>query len=165
MAQSLKDEIGKREPFDLPEEEAYLNIARTCSVLSCQFARLFRAQGLSEATYNILRILRGESAPQRGGAAGGGVPMQTIGERLVARVPDVTRLVDRLERSGLVQRTRTSEDRRVVLVSITVRGIGLLSKLDEPVRELHRRQLGHLPKRDLEQLTRLLVRARHPEDE
>jgi MarR family transcriptional regulator, 2-MHQ and catechol-resistance regulon repressor len=162
MVQSLKDEIGKREPFDLLEEEAYLNLARTCSVLSCQFARLFRAQGLSEATYNILRILRGESAPQRAGA---GVPMQTIGERLIARVPDVTRLVDRLERSGLVQRTRTSEDRRVVLVSITVRGIGLLSKLDEPVRELHRRQLGHLSKRDLEQLTRLLVRARHPEDE
>ena len=89
---TLGDEIGKSKPFETPEQEAYLNLLRTASVLSEGFARLFAAHGLSETAYNALRILRG--------AGEGGRMCQEIGGQLVARVPDVTRLVDRLERRG-----------------------------------------------------------------
>jgi DNA-binding MarR family transcriptional regulator len=157
MTKSLKDEIGKRGPFQQVEQEAYLNLLRTVSVLECDFARLLKQHGLSEATYNILRILRGEAD---GGALSGGVPMQVIGERLIARVPDVTRLVDRLEASGLVERLRTPDDRRVVLATITTKGLGLLSKMDEPVARLHQAQLSHMSETELKQLIRLLTKAR-----
>jgi DNA-binding MarR family transcriptional regulator len=157
VSESLRDEIGKRDPFEGAEQEAYLTLLRTVSVLGCDFARLFKQHGLSEATYNILRILRGEA---EGGTLRAGVPMQVIGDRLVARVPDVTRLVDRLEISGLVQRLRTPDDRRVVLVSITTRGLGLLASLDGPVRAIHQRQLSHMDGAELNQLMALLDKAR-----
>lgn len=156
---SLKDEIGKRTPFDLAEQEAYLNLLRTKNILEGDMAALFKTKALSEATYNALRILRGEQ--QAGGAAG--VPCQVIGERLITRVPDVTRLIDRLERSGLAKRGRTADDRRVVLVSITKKGLAVLESLDRPLMDLHRRQLRHMGREELAELNRLLVKARHPE--
>jgi len=154
----LKDEIGKRSPFELIEQEAYLNLLRTRSVLDADIAALFKARGLSEATYNALRILRGE---MQAGAAG--VPCQVIGERLISRVPDVTRLIDRLEESGLAKRARTTQDRRIVLVSITKKGLALLESLDKPLMELHKRMLRHMSREELTELNRLLVKARHPE--
>jgi DNA-binding MarR family transcriptional regulator len=81
---------------------------------------------------------------------------------MVSRMPDMTRLVDRLETAGLVRRCRTDEDRRVVLICVTAAGLALLGELDEPVRELHRRTLGHLTRRELAELNRLLVKARTP---
>lgn len=156
---TLQHEIGKRRPFEALEQEAYLNLLRTASLLGVRVARIFKRHGLSEATYNILRILRGEL-----NAGSGGVPCQLIGERLIAQVPDTTRLLDRLEESGLVKRARTSRDRRVVLISITRKGLDLLARLDKPVMELHREQLGHMSRADLADLSRLLVKARHPEE-
>jgi DNA-binding MarR family transcriptional regulator len=153
----LAREIKKVHPFERPAEEAYLNVLRTAAVLVAPFERFFREHGLSEATYNVLRILRG--ARDAAGASDG-LPSQEIGGRLVTRVPDVTRLVDRLEADGLVRRARTSEDRRVVLVQITRRGLDLLAKLDGPVNELHERLLAHLSRRELDELNRLLVKAR-----
>ena len=153
---TLKDELGKRHPFASAEEEAYLNLLRTVSVLGAGFAGLFKERGLSEATYNILRILRGHAA-----AGADGVPCQTIGEQLVARLPDLTRLVDRLEKGGLVKRSKTPEDRRVVLVGITRRGLDLLKDLDRPVAAANRTMLGHLSRAELTELNRLLVKARH----
>ena len=153
----LKDEIKKKRPFDSPGEEAYLNLLRTATVLAADFERLFKGAGLSEPQYNVLRILRG--------AGGDGLPCLEVGSRMITRVPDVTRLVDRLEAAGLVERHRTSEDRRVVLVKITKKGLDAIAGLDEPLREVHRRQLGHMTRRDLEELSRLLVKARHPEAE
>jgi len=154
----LKDEIGKRSPFELLEQEAYLNLLRTVSILEADIAPLFKARGLSEATYNALRILRGEML---GGSPG--VPCQTIGERLITRVPDVTRLIDRLELAGLAKRARTTEDRRVVLVSITKKGLALLESLDTPLMEVHKHMLRHMSREELSELNRLLVKARHPE--
>ena len=156
---TLQHEIGKRRPFDAPEQEAYLNLLRTASVLGVNIARMFKQHGLSEATYNILRILRGEMSGGREA-----VPCQLIGERLIAQVPDTTRLLDRLEKSGLVKRSRTSEDRRVVLISITRKGLDLLTRLDKPLLELHSAQLGHMTRAELTELSRLLVKARHPEE-
>jgi len=161
MPTTLKDEIGKRHPFASPEEEAYLNILRTATALLGDFERLFKAHGLSEPTYKLLRILRGHA--QRPDANPAGVPCQIIGEQLITRLPDVTRLVDRLERMGLVKRSRTPQDRRVVLVGITRKGLALLAELDEPIAALHRRQLAHMTRAELAELSRLLVKARHPE--
>ncbi len=148
----LQEEIKKKKPFDAPEEEAYLNLLRTVGVLFVDFERLFKAHGVSEPQYNVLRILRG--------VGGDGLPSTDIAGRMITRVPDVTRLVDRLEAAGLVERARTSQDRRVVLVKITPKGLGLLAGLDQPVTDLHREQLGHLTRRELADLSRLLVKAR-----
>lgn len=148
----LQREIGKRKPFDLPEEEAYLNLLRTQSALASQCERLFRREGLSGSGYNILRILRGAAPAPR-------CPRE-IADQLVAAVPDMTRLLDRLEDQGLVSRERSVEDRRMVLVRLTAKGQKVLASLDEPLRELHRAQLGHLSREDLRELSRLLVLAR-----
>ncbi len=152
---SLAAEIHKRTPFDLPEAEAYLNLLRTCSTFSTEFDRLFKARGLSEATYNVLRILRG--------AGGEGLPCLEISQRLVNRLPDITRLVDRLEKAGLVRRCRIPRDRRVVMVKIAEKGLKILAELDQPVARLHTRQLGHLTRDELAQLSRLLAQARDAE--
>lgn len=149
---SLRHEINKKRDFELAEQEASLNIVRTAAAIACAFDRLFRRYGLSEATYNALRILRGHGPA--------GVPSQTIGAELVAAVPDVTRIVDRLVKSGWAQRTRTENDRRVVIVRVTKAGLELLSHLDSPVLELHKRHLGHMSPKDLKTISRLLVEAR-----
>jgi DNA-binding MarR family transcriptional regulator len=147
----LQQEIRKKRPFELPEQEAYLNLIRTASFLDGAFDALFKRHGLTNAQYNVLRILRGEGAR---------MPSLAVAERLVTRVPDITRLVDRLEAGGLVKRERCTEDRRVVYVSITAKGLSLLSTLDEPVRSLHREQLSHMTRKELADLSRLLERAR-----
>jgi len=149
---TLARQIKKTRAFELPQEEAYLNLLRTMSVLLEPFERLLKEHGISEAKYNALRILRG--------AGGRGLPSLEIGVRMIQRVPDVTRIVDRLEVDGMVRRARTNEDRRVVLVQITAKGLDLLSKLDAPVNALHRQQFPKLSRRELDELNRLLVKAR-----
>jgi len=155
----LARELHKRGPFKSPAQEAFLNVLRTASLLAAEFERLFKRHGLSLATYNALRILRG--------AGEGGRRCTEIGEHLVAQVPDVTRLIDRLEGAGLARRARGSgEDRRVVTVRITPAGLALLKTLDGPVMRVHQRQMGHMAKGDLEALSRLLCDAREgAEDE
>lgn len=152
---ALARELRKRRPFDSPAQEAYLNIIRTAAVLANDAERLLRPHGLSASTYNVLRILRG--------AGDGGMACSQVGAQMVARVPDVTRLIDRLERSGLAERARTSADRRVVTTRITPAGLRLLAALDGPVLALHEAQLGHMPAKDLRALSDLLARARRAE--
>jgi DNA-binding MarR family transcriptional regulator len=149
---ALQVELGKRHPFDSPEQEASLNLARTHDHIHAEFARLFDSHGISPPLYNVLRILRGHG--------GDGVPCQVIGDEMVTRMPDITRLVDRLEKAVLVERRRTSKDRRVVLVRITKAGLDLLAVLHQPVLKLHQRLLGHLSREELAELNRLLVEAR-----
>ena len=155
---SLRDELGKKRPFESPEQEAYLNIVRTAAVLANGFERLFRPNGLSGAAYNILRILRGATM---GPGAPGRRACSEIGSQMVTPVPDITRLLDRLESSGLVERSRCQEDRRIVYASITRKGTALLSRLDEATLALHRSQLGHMGAGELATLSDLMVRARH----
>lgn len=150
----LQRQLRKRNPFDSPTQEAYLNLTRTHEELAGQFSRMFKQIGLSNSQYNILRILRGQG--------GQGVPCQEIGEQMISQVPDVTRLVDRLEQSGLAERHRTTRDRRVVLVRITPAGLQLLERLERPVLEMHDQTLGHLTADELAELNRLLVKARQP---
>jgi DNA-binding MarR family transcriptional regulator len=156
MAKSaLQHELRKKRPFASPEVEASLNLVRTQDQLQGEFARLFDEHGLSPAQYNVLRILRGH--------VGEGLPCQEIAAQMVTRMPDITRLVDRLEKAGLVERGRTHQDRRVVLVSITRAGLENLAALDGPVLELHRKLLGHMTREELTELNRLLVKARRAE--
>lgn len=153
---SLQAELKKRDPFTVPEQEAMLNLLRTADGLALQMGRLFREHQLTSPQYNILRILRGEG--------GVGLPCLEIASRMITGVPDITRLIDRLEKAQLVDRERSVEDRRVVYVRITPKGLEVLARLDEPVTAMHRKLLGHLTAAELAELNRLLTRARHPEE-
>jgi DNA-binding MarR family transcriptional regulator len=149
----LQAELKKRRPFDSPEQEASLNIARTADRFGICFARLFREYGLTPSQYNVLRILRGEGKP---------LPILEVADRMLAAVPGITGLIDRLEGMGLVARERSTEDRRVVFVAITAKGLDLLGNLDEPEAALHKRLIGHLSPAELRELSRLLEKARQP---
>jgi DNA-binding MarR family transcriptional regulator len=151
----LAAEIKKRRPFESPEEEAYLNLWRTFAQLTEEFDRLFRSNGLCATHYNILRILAGEHE-----ACGDGLPVLEVRDRLITRVPDITRLVDKLVERGLVKRVRTESDRRLILLSITPEGETLVRDLRQPVLDLHKRQLAHLGRDALAELSALLARAR-----
>ena len=118
MPDRLRAEIHQDDPFDSPEEEVFLNLQRTAAILTGRFAAELRAWGLTPAQYNVLRILRG--------AGPGGRTCGEVGERLVAPGPDVTRLIDRLERAGLVARERDEADRRVVRARIRRDGLARL---------------------------------------
>ena len=143
--------LEKKQPFAQLEQEACLNVLRTSDRMQLCFERLFRKHGLHAAQYNILRILRGEGQP---------LPVLEIAKRTVTVVPGITGLIDRLEREGLVTRRRCPEDRRKIFVEITAKALGVLARLDEPVLDLHQRQLGHLSESELKQLVALLERVR-----
>ena len=135
----------------LPEEAAYLDLLRTTEMLSRPLTQLLKAEDLSPAQYNVLRILRG--SPD-------GLTCGEVGSRMVTRDPDITRLLDRLEKRKLISRSRDEEDRRVVLTRITENGLELLSRLDQPVRNTHRKLLGHLGSERLRTLRELLEDCR-----
>ncbi|HEX8253936.1 MAG TPA: MarR family transcriptional regulator, partial [Thermoanaerobaculia bacterium] len=97
------------------------------------------------------------------GAGDDGLPCGEISERMVRRDPDLTRLLDRLEASGFVSRTRDTRDRRVVLASVTKAGLELLASLDDPIEESIRRTLAHVPVARLKTLLELLEEVRAPE--
>jgi DNA-binding MarR family transcriptional regulator len=147
----LQEEIKKKTPFDLPEQEAMLNLLRTADQLQIRFSRLFRQYGLTPQQYNILRILRGEGNP---------LPILEIASRMITVVPGITGLIDRLETAELVARKRCSEDRRVIYVDVTPKAIALLNQIDEPLLVLHREMLGHMSEDELSTLSRLLEKAR-----
>ena len=153
MPLRLRDEIRQTRPFASAEEEAFLNLARTAAVLNHAFAEAVKPYGITGTQYNVLRILRG--------AGNAGLGRNEVRDRLVAQVPDVTRLFDRMEEAGLIERERDTEDRRSVTTRITRNGLRLLQDLDEPVLDVHRAQLGHMTKRQLGTLIDLLTVARH----
>ncbi len=148
----LQDDLKQRQPFAGPEEEAYLNLVRTTDFLNREVAAVLKPHQLSEAQYNVLRILRG--------AGEAGHACSEIASRLVTRDPDVTRLLDKLEARELLARSREHADRRVVTTRITAQGLALLKTLDRPMREAVERMLAHLPARQLRALTNLLELAR-----
>src|SRR6516225_11715251 len=116
-------------------------------MLSRRLVPVLKAEDLSATQYNVLRILRG--APE-------GLACGEIASRMITRDPDVTRLLDRLEKRGLISRWRETKDRRTVMARITPEGLALLSRLDEPVQAAHRKQLGHLGRGRLRTLAKLL---------
>ena len=154
MAADLRTEIKQSKAFATLEQEAHLSIERTAAVLGHAFAESLRAYGITGTQYNVLRILRGAGAA--------GLCRNDVRDRLVAKVPDATRLIDRLADAGLVTRVRDSDDRRVVTTRITTAGTALLAKLDTVVDDVHRRLLGHMTREQLKTLIELLAVAREP---
>ena len=148
---SLAQELGKKKPFESPEKEAMLNIVRTGDQFQNRFGKLFREFGLTGSQHNVLRILRGE-----------GRPMQCleIRRRMIQVVPAMTGLLDRLEKDGLVTRTRSEKDGRVIYVDLTAKARSVLQQIDAPLTELYSECLGHLSQTELKQLSALLEKAR-----
>jgi len=143
----------KPKPGSCPEEITHLEMMRTTEALSHRFAQVMKTEDLTPAQYNVLRILRGASE---------GLPCGEIGNRMVTRDSDITRLLDRLEKRAVITRCRESKDRRTVMTRITQEGLELLARLDEPVRAAHRELLGHLGIERLNLLADLLRLARQP---
>jgi len=144
-------EIEKRRPAGTLEEATFVDLLRTSDLLSRRMVGVLKTVELSPTQYNVLRILRG--SPE-------GLPCGEIASRMISRDPDITRLLDRLEKRGLVSRCRETEDRRTVLTRITPEGLNLLALLDEPVQDAHKKQLGHLGRERLVKLAELLRAAR-----
>lgn len=139
----------------LLEEDVFVGLQRTADWLLQGIEQLLKTQGLSQAQYNVLRILRG-AGPR-------GLSCREIGERMITRDPDMTRLLDRMEERGLVARERQQIDRRVVTTRVTPAGLKLLKSLDHPVREYHRRRFRHIAGARLKTLAVLLEEARKRE--
>src|SRR5689334_10506302 len=139
-------EPGKRARRGSPEEAAFLELMRTADLLSRGLVQILKTEDISPTQYNVLRILRG--APD-------GLACGEIANRMITRDPDVTRLLDRLEKRKLIERGRDPQDRRTVMAKITREGLKLLARLDQPILQMHcvqLRQLGTERLRDLEEL-------------
>jgi DNA-binding MarR family transcriptional regulator len=155
-ARTLQEELKQRKPFQSLEEEAFLNIARTYAVLEHALLQALKPFDITPTQYNVLRILRG-AGPE-------GLCRNEVGERLVRRVPDVTRLLDRMEEMGLVGRVRGGEDRRYVTARITRQGLAVLERLDEEVDRIHHSQLGHVDRKQLRAVIDVLTAVRGAQD-
>lgn len=155
MAKRLQDELKQTRPWSCLEEETSLGIARTAALLEHALTQALKPFDITPTQYNVLRILRG--------AGDIGLCRNEVGERLIRRVPDVTRLLDRMEDIGLIDRRRGGEDRRYVTTHITPKGLVLLSELDAEVIAFHREQLGHMDEPALRSLVNLLERVRNRE--
>ena len=148
MGKSIQSEIQQTKPFTSLEDEAVVALQRTADGLHWRLSEMLKPHGLSPTQYNALRILRG--------AGDQGRACSEIAERMINRDPDITRLVDRLERRGLATRSRESHDRRVITTRITPAGLELLQTLDGPVEEFNRKMLGPLGEPRLQTLIRVL---------
>lgn len=143
--------------FDSLEQEAFLNLWRSYDRLHIAEEELFSRYDLTPQQYNALRLLRGEGE--------GKLATLNLAARLVSRAPDITRLLDKLEERGLIERQRPADNRRVVLIGLTAAGKELLTELDVQVKQCHEHQLGHLSEADLRQLIKLLEVARRPHED
>jgi DNA-binding MarR family transcriptional regulator len=130
------------------EDHVFVALLKVADTLGQQAEQFFKAAGLSATQYNVLRILRG-AEPQ-------GLPCNAVGERMISHDPDMTRLLDRMEKRGLITRARQTDDRRVVKTRITSEGLAALKTLDNPVREMHQRQFQHMSAARLKTLSNIL---------
>jgi DNA-binding MarR family transcriptional regulator len=147
----MTDKTSASRRFGGPEEDLFVSLLRTADLLSRNVEKVLKTGDVSPTQYNVLRILRG--APE-------GLTCNEIGKRMINRDPDITRLLDRLEKRGLISRCRETKDRRQVQTRITPLGLSLLKQLDDPVSEIHRQQLGHLGREGVRRLQEFLEKAR-----
>jgi DNA-binding MarR family transcriptional regulator len=149
---SLKAEIVQERPFSSDEEEAVLNLLRTSDCMQRVFHRRTRDWGVTSTQYNVLRILRG--------AGSLGLTCSAIGDRMITAEPDITRLLSRLKAMKLIRQQRDKQDGRVVWTHITASGLELLGKMDAEINQIPLDLLGHLDRKDLAELIRLVELAR-----
>ena len=140
-----------RPPASL-EERIVITLMKVADALGQEAEQLTRTAELTGTQYNVLRILRG--------AGPDGLACRAIGDRMITHDPDITRLLDRMEKRGLITRERQKDDRRVVKTRITPHGLALLKPLDQPIRDLHKRQLRHMAATRLKTLFDLLEEIR-----
>ena len=152
MARGLQAELKQNVPFRSREQEAYLSLLRTSDALEAIVESKLKEFGLTGTQYNALRILRGAGAE--------GLPCSEIGERMITHDPDITRLLNRLQKRALVIRARAKNDRRVIYGKITPAGLKLLREMDEPVEKHGREMLKHMGQEKLAQLIELLELVR-----
>jgi len=152
VAGRILKELQQTKPFRYLEEEVFLNIQRTADVMMQEVTDVLRPFGLSPTQYNILRILRG--------AGDTGVTCKDIGARMITRDPDITRLLDRLERRNLLTRNRAKEDRRFVAIRITEEGRALLQELDQPIAAKQIALMRHLNQQEMNETIEMLERIR-----
>ena len=156
----LQQELQQKVPFANVKAEAFLNVLRTADELQRRLRLALKPYGLTETQYNALRILRGAGDPASACPLASSLPCSEIGERLISHDPDITRLLDRLERQSLIQRSRDDKDRRIVLTHITAEGLAQLKTLDVVVETCVEQMLGHMSASELRQMIRLLEQAR-----
>jgi DNA-binding MarR family transcriptional regulator len=152
VTKGIQAEIKQTKPFNSLAEEAYIALMRTADQLQWKGAELMKRFDVSPTQFNALRILRG-AGPK-------GLPCSEIGERMINRDSDITRLLDRLEKRGLSERCRENKDRRVIMARITPAGLALLRTMDKPMEDFHRKLLGQMGEKQLQALLRLLEEAR-----
>jgi DNA-binding MarR family transcriptional regulator len=152
MSPSLQQDLKQKKPFRSLQQEAYLSVVRTSTSLTDAMEDLVKARGISATQYNVLRILRGSGAE--------GLCRNELRDRMLTRMPDMTRLLDRMEDAGFVVRAREGDDRRMVMTRITEKGRRLLDDLDAPVMALHRKQMAGLTDAQLRSLSDLLTLVR-----
>jgi DNA-binding MarR family transcriptional regulator len=152
----LQQEIKQSTPFETVKQELWLNMARTAAVLEHHFDQRLRPFGLSLTQYNVLRILRGA---QRG-ASPEGLGQSEIRDRLVAPVPDVPRILERMEKAGWITRMRGETDRRTTIATISKLGLETLATTDPMVEEMVEGSFQEVPVGELERFSELLTMAR-----
>ena len=155
MITKLQKELKQNKPFKNQEEEVILSIARTAEYLNSVLAGTLKAADLTLTQYNVLRILRG--------AGDEGLTCSEIGERMVTKESDITRLLDRIESRGMISRERPTNNRRIVIARITDDGLRVLAELDDPIEQANLQLVGHLGKEKLKTLSALLEAVRSKE--
>jgi DNA-binding MarR family transcriptional regulator len=142
MPDRLRAELKQTKPFPRRSAEALLSVLRTAALLEHQIGDVLKPHGITMTQYNVLRILRGAGAS--------GLCGREVGERMVSSVPDVSRLLDRMEEMGLIQRERDQDDRRHVTARITRKGLDLVAQATPQLEAVERARFSHIEGRRLE---------------
>ena len=148
MTSKIQDEIKQSKPFKTVAAEALVSLLRTADLVAREVAEVLKPYGVSPTQYNVLRILRG--------AGPSGLACGEIGGRMITQDPDITRLLDRMEKAGWIERTRDSRDRRVVTTRLTKQGKKIIDELEEPLNRVERQRLKKVGEKRLRELVQLL---------
>lgn len=152
---TIAEEIKQGKPFSSLQQEVYLSLQRTADELHSRVVAVLKPFGISSAQYNVLRILRG--------AGPDGRRCSEIGERMITREPDITRLLDRMAKAGWITQSRDTTDRRVVITRITPQALKLLKEIDKPISDLSSTLMSNIGEKKLKTLLSLLDELRSGE--
>ena len=154
MVKSIRQSIQQGKPFPSVGTEALIALIRTADLVADAVGQSLADANLSMQQYNVLRILRGSGAE--------GLRTYEVVPRMVSRAPNITRLVDKLEEKGLLERTRSKSDRRAIRLRLTRAGLRLIDRLDDAVTVADAQAMRGLSEAELRRLVGLLDRLRHP---
>ena len=148
----IQAELKQTKPFKTPADEAFVSLQRTADIMMRKITQFLKPWGISPTQYNVLRILRG-AGPE-------GLCCGEVSDRMITHDPDITRLLDRIERLGWIERARSTKDRRVVVARISKKGLELLKEIDKPIEDFNREASSHLSDKKLRELIGLLNEVR-----